>query len=180
MATTADINTKIGEVENKIPDVNDLVNKTDDDAKISDIEGKYFTTSDCNKFTSNILDAKIKQKELVSKSNISKFAKNFDLNTKTGTLWTKSELKAVQDKIMKLQTNDLRFFLGKNYHDISQNIFVYKPEFNTSKLKKNSRALTRHQRGVYNSVLPPQHTAFFHNIKIYGYRTGIKFLITVL
>ena len=86
MATTADINTKIGEVENKIPDVNDLVNKTDDDAKISDIEGKYFTTSDCNKFTSNILDAKIKQKELVSKSNISKFAKNFDLNTKTGTL----------------------------------------------------------------------------------------------
>ena len=60
LATTAVINTKIGGVENKIPDVNDLVNKKDDDAKISDIEGKYFTTSDYNKFTSNILDAKIK------------------------------------------------------------------------------------------------------------------------
>ena len=60
LATTAVINTKGGGVENKIPDVNDLVNKKDDDAKISDIEGKYFTTSDYNKFTSNILDAKIK------------------------------------------------------------------------------------------------------------------------
>ena len=60
LATTAVINTKVGGVENKIPDVNDLVNKKDDDAKISDIEGKYFTTSDYNKFTSNILDAKIK------------------------------------------------------------------------------------------------------------------------
>ena len=60
LATTAVINTKIGGVENKIPDVNDLVNKKDDDAKISGIEGKYFTTSDYNKFTSNILDAKIK------------------------------------------------------------------------------------------------------------------------
>ena len=60
LATTAVINTKICGVENKIPDVNDLVNKKDDDAKISDIEGKYFTTSDYNKFTSNILDAKIK------------------------------------------------------------------------------------------------------------------------
>ena len=60
LATTAVINTKVGGVENKIPDVNDLVNKKDDDAKISDIEGNYFTTSDYNKFTSNILDAKIK------------------------------------------------------------------------------------------------------------------------
>ena len=60
LATTAVINTNIGGVEHQIPDVNDLVNKTDDDAKISDIEGKYFTTSDYNKFTSNILDATIK------------------------------------------------------------------------------------------------------------------------
>ena len=37
------------------------------DAKISDIETKYFTTSDYNKFTSEVLNAKIKEKRLVDK-----------------------------------------------------------------------------------------------------------------
>ena len=36
-------------------------------AKILEIEGKYFTTSNYSYFTSDTLDAKIKQKELVSK-----------------------------------------------------------------------------------------------------------------
>ena len=38
--TTAVLNTKIGEVENKIPDVSGLVRKTDYNAKIKDIETK--------------------------------------------------------------------------------------------------------------------------------------------
>ena len=33
-----------------------LVNKTNYDTKMKDIEGKYFTTADYNKFTSDILD----------------------------------------------------------------------------------------------------------------------------
>ena len=37
------------------------------DAKISDIETKYFTTSDYNKFASEVLNAKIKEKRLVDK-----------------------------------------------------------------------------------------------------------------
>ena len=60
--TTTILNTKISEVENKIPIVNGLVKKTDYDAKIKNIEGKYLTTVDYNKFTSDILDVKIKQK----------------------------------------------------------------------------------------------------------------------
>ena len=63
------MNTKIGGVENKMPDVSGLVKKTD--YKMSDTEIKYFNTADYNKFTSDILDAKIKQKELVNKSDIS-------------------------------------------------------------------------------------------------------------
>ena len=73
-----------------------LVKKTDYDAKISKFEGKYFTSSDYNKFASDILDAKIKQKELANKSDISNLVKNSDL------LATKAELKAKQDKIVKL------------------------------------------------------------------------------
>ena len=52
---TTVVNTKIGEVENEISNASGLVKKTDYDAKISEIKGKYFTTSDYNKFTSDIL-----------------------------------------------------------------------------------------------------------------------------
>ena len=66
--TTTVLNTKIKEVENKMPVLSDLVKKTDYGAKISEIEGKYFTTSDYNNFTSDILEAKTKEKELANKS----------------------------------------------------------------------------------------------------------------
>ena len=38
-------------VENKIPDVSNLVKKTGYDTKISDFEFEYFATADYNKFT---------------------------------------------------------------------------------------------------------------------------------
>ena len=41
-----------------------------------DIESEYFTTSNYNKFTRNILDAKIKEKELVDESAITGFINN--------------------------------------------------------------------------------------------------------
>ena len=46
-----------------------LSTKKDHDAKISEIEAKYFTTSDCNKYTGEIFDRKIKEKDLVDKSD---------------------------------------------------------------------------------------------------------------
>ena len=71
LATTATSNA----VKNEITNVSDIVKKTDYDAEISDIDVKYFTMSDYNKFTNDILDAKIKQ-------NISKFIKNIGLDEK--------------------------------------------------------------------------------------------------
>ena len=68
--TSTIFNTKIGEVENKIPGFSGLFKKTDYNAKISDIEKKYFTTSNYNKFTKKPLDAKIKEKGLFDKFNI--------------------------------------------------------------------------------------------------------------
>ena len=55
----------------------------------------------------------INEKGFIEKSNISNLIKNSDLNTKLATLATKAELKAKQDKIVKLQTRDLSYFLGK-------------------------------------------------------------------
>ena len=48
-------------INNEISTVSDLVKKTDYDLKISDIEDKYFTISDYNKFTNEIVDAKMKK-----------------------------------------------------------------------------------------------------------------------
>ena len=65
--TTTILNTIINEVENKIPVVTDLPKKTDYDENILETEGNYFPTSHYNKFTSHILDAKIKPNELAKK-----------------------------------------------------------------------------------------------------------------
>ena len=88
MATTV-LKTKIEEVENKTPSVGDLVKKMHYDAKISEIETKYFTISDYDKFTSKILETKIKEKGLVDKSNISNLLKNSNLKRKRAVLAAK-------------------------------------------------------------------------------------------
>ena len=60
----------------------------------------YFTTSIYSKFKNNILDIKIKKKELVNQSDISEFVNNSNLDKKIKTLATKTVLK---DKIVKLE-----------------------------------------------------------------------------
>ena len=80
LATDTTFNAKINEIENKIPsftnlvttsaltvennipNVCDLVNKGDYDAKLSEIKNIYCTSSDYNKLTNNTLDEKTTQK----------------------------------------------------------------------------------------------------------------------
>ena len=68
-------------IENKMPVVSGLVKKTNYDSKIWDIDKKYLTTSDYNKFTKEILDGQC---------DISSLVKNSDFNTKLSTLANKS------------------------------------------------------------------------------------------
>ena len=96
LATT----TALTAVGNKISSVSDLVKKADYHAEIKDIENKYFTTSDFNEFTNNVLDAKITAKQIVNESG---------LNGKIKALAIKVEIKKSQqkqDKTVKLQTYD--------------------------------------------------------------------------
>ena len=51
LVTTTAFDTKLSEVESKIPSIGG-------DAKIKDIKGKNFTPANDNKFTSDILDVK--------------------------------------------------------------------------------------------------------------------------
>ena len=63
LVTATVLDTIIKEVDNKISDLSGLVKKIDYDAKILEVKRKYFTTSDYNKFRSDILDANIENKK---------------------------------------------------------------------------------------------------------------------
>ena len=183
--TATVLNTKIGAVESKIPDVSGLGKKIFYDAKVSDIEKKYFTSSDYNKFTSGILDSKIKEKGLIDKFSISNLAKNSGLSTKLAILATKAELKAEQRKIKKLQKLDLSYFIYKKLFgdDGFYNISVYQPTLNTLELKEDQGTdcvIGWKPKGVYNSKFTPLHMTFLHNITLSEYKIGIQFNKSVL
>ena len=79
------------------------------------MEIKCFTTSDYNKFTSNTLDAKIKQKKLINEYDLNEEIKTLATKEEIKALATKPELKSEQDQIVKLQTFDLSLFIGQSY-----------------------------------------------------------------
>ena len=123
------MNAKVIEVKNKILGLIDLI-------KMQIMMLKYRkprenATSDYNKFTSDILDKKIKQKELVKKSD------NSELATKLTTLATKTGLKAERDKIVKFRTFDSIYFHGKHFFVmmVFENMLVYQSVFNLTNLK---------------------------------------------
>lgn len=79
-------------------DLSDLVKKRDYDAKTSKIVWKCFTTCDYDRFTSDVLNAK-----LVNKLDFRNLGKRSHLNTKLAALATKATLKVKQDKIVRRQ-----------------------------------------------------------------------------
>ena len=81
--------------------------------KLIDIENKYITAVNQNKFTTQTRGAKIKQKELVNKFDIAALRNKTNVNKKVATLSTKAHLKAKQDKTTKLQAFDSSYFCGK-------------------------------------------------------------------
>ena len=70
------------------------------------------------------------------------------------TLATKVELKAEQDEIVKLETHDLSYLLGKIFFgdDGSQNVFIYQRKLSTLELKKDkgtNYVFSWKSKGVY-------------------------------
>ena len=114
VVTTTVLDIKIAGVDNKFPYVNGLVKKTDSNPKMSEIEKKCFTTSDYDKFMSKTLDAKIRERRLLNKFNISNLVKNPELNIKHAAVATKEELKADHNKIVIWRAFGSSYFLGKS------------------------------------------------------------------
>ena len=143
MAKTV-VNTKIGEVENEIPD-----------------HAKYITTQEFNKLTAENFAAKLKQVNLVSKTDFDN--KLISFNRKITS--NKTKYLEVLRKLTSLTTKDYNFFLGRIYftsNDGSQNTFVYQSTLDTLELRKYKGT-----DYVLNSKLKSLYAAFLHSIKLW-------------
>ena len=170
LVTTTVLNTKNSENENKIPNTRGLVTTTALNTKISKVKNKipnhdkYITISEFNKITAEDFTARLKQANLVTKTNFEKKLTSFNKKITSN----KTKYLEVQKKLNNLITSN----------DRSQNTFVYQPTLDTLKLKKGKGTdyvLSWKSNGVYNSRIKPLHTTLFNSIKRSGYKMGIKF-----
>ena len=122
-----------------------------------------------------ILDEKIKEKELIDKSNISNLIKNSDFNRKLKTLATKAELKVEQEKIVKMQTYDWSYLLGKKIFWWWWFLYVWlsTKTYDIRFKRRKGHWLRWKSKEVYSFKL--YITAFLHSIKLSGYKMGIEF-----
>ena len=109
--------TALTPVENKIPSLNNLVKKTDYNAKISEIKnkindhdhGKYITTPEFNKLTAQNFTTGLKQEHLASKGDIANFAKKTDFDNKLKDVTSnKNELNDQSKKGKAISTQGLK------------------------------------------------------------------------
>ena len=123
MLTATILNTKISEIENKIPD-----------------HAKCITTQEFNTLTIENFAARLKQANLVSKTDFD--IKLITFNSISFNYRNKRKYLLVQRKLSRLIIKDYDFFLGRIHfttNDGSQNTFVYQPTFDTSEIKKKQR-----------------------------------------
>ena len=105
--------TAFSTIENKIPSINGLVKKTDYNTKITDIENKlnnhnhdkYVATSEFNTLAANVFNARLAQANLITKTDFD--AKLSSLNRKITANKTKHFL----------NDNDMSYYRGKQYFD---------------------------------------------------------------
>ena len=113
--------TALTTVENKIPDVSSLVKKTDYNTKITEIENKlnnhnhdkFITTPEFNTLAADVFNARLKRANVVTKTDFDNSVSS--LNSKIAANKTKNE--SVENEIKKLKTLDLSYFIGKSYFE---------------------------------------------------------------
>ena len=98
----------------KIPDVSNLVKKTDYNTKITEIENKlnnhnhdkYITTPEFNKLAADVFNARLSQANLVAKTNFDNTVSS--LNSKTAENKTKN--KSIENELKKAKSISFELF----------------------------------------------------------------------
>ena len=149
-----DYNTKITEIEGKLPSISDLatvaaltaveikmpiisnlVKKSDYSTKITEFEkklndhnhDKYITTPEFNRLAAHIFNVRLAQANLVAKTDFD--AKLSSLNRKITSNKTKHLL--VKNELKKLKTIVSSYFLDKSHSEENgaQNYYAFQPTF---------------------------------------------------
>ena len=120
-------------VENKIPNINSLVKKTDYDVKITELEkevtdhnhDKYITTPEFNTLADDVFNARLAQANLITKADVD--SKLSSLNRKLTTNKRKHLL--VENEYKKLKAFHLIYSRGKSHfeEDGMQMYLVFQP-----------------------------------------------------
>ena len=131
-------NTKLTEIESKIPYVSNLVKKTDFNTKVTEIEGKI--------------------------PDVNNLVKNTDLDTRLKTIIdrvtkNKSKHLLVENELKKSKAFDTSYFLGKNYFegiDGTQNSSAFQvgeKYFKNNSGSNSSKISIRKSKGLSNQSL---------------------------
>ena len=172
--------TALTTVENKIPSISGLVKKTDYNTKIPDIENilnnhahdKYVATSEFNTLAANVLNARLAQASLITKT---------DFDAKLSSLIKKSTTNRAKHF---LNDNDLSYYRGKQYFDEGsgkQNYLVFLPMGKYFKLNSIvgviDRVLSWQSKGLSNNSIKPPKTSdnsLTPELNYYGTKIKIK------
>ena len=136
--------TALSAIENKIPSVSNLVKKTDFNTKVTEIQNKlnnhnhdkYTDTSKFNKLASDVFNAKLAKTNLITKTDFN--AKLSNLNRKITQ--NKSKDLLVENELNKLKTFYFSYFIGKSHfgEDGTQNYLVFQTMYKYFKMITNT------------------------------------------
>ena len=125
--------TALTAVENKIPSVSNLVKKTDYNTKVTEIENKlnnhnhdkYITTPEFNTLAADVFNARLKQANLVAKTNFDNTVSSLD----SKIVANKTENESIENELKKLRTFNSSYFIGKSHfeEDGTQNYLAFQP-----------------------------------------------------
>ena len=147
-------------VENKIPNVSNLVRKLYYNTNISEIgkkisdrnQDKYITNPKFNKLTTENFKARLAQANLVTKTDFD--IKLLDISKRIISNKTKHFL--VENELKKLKTFDLSYFRGKSHfeEDGTQNYLVFQPIYKYFKTINSIDNISEWKsKGLYNESI---------------------------
>ena len=177
--------TALTTVEFKIHNVSSLVWKADYDTKVTEIENKlndynpdkYVTTPKFNTLAADVFNARLKQVNLVAKTNFDNTVSSLD--SKIAKNKTKNE--SIENRFKKLKAFGLDYFIGKSHfeEDGAQNYLVFQPIKGYFKIIANSEYISSWKsKGLSNETTTPYATSdnrITPLIDHYGSKVKIKF-----
>ena len=148
-----------------------VLNTTSSEVEIENLNhDKYITTPEFNKLTAEGFAARLKQANLVTKTDFDYKLTSFSKRSFSN----KTKHLEVQKKLDSLLRKITIFSLGRIYftsNDGSKNRFVYQPIFYVVELKIEKRIEYINgwkSKSVYNSKLVALNGAFLPNLKYFG------------